>query len=82
MQSSTPTNNPYSTSKNITMTKVTAQMAASVLSSLQNLRNSVTFISIPFNATTIMLARTHCVANAFKFLAIRFYVKEGGDKEE
>jgi len=61
MHRSMPTNNPYSTSKRITMMKVTAQMLASVLSNLQNFMNSVTFISIPFNAITIILARTHCV---------------------
>lgn len=60
MQRTIPSNRPYSTSKITTVMNVIAQMIPSVLSSCQNLLNSTTFISMPFRATTIMLARTHC----------------------
>ena len=53
---------------------MTIQMPASILSNLQNLINSLTFISIPFNATTIILARTHCASHKHQmhFIIIRW----------
>lgn len=62
---SNPANNPMSMLTNVTIKKVTIQIAASALLSFQNFTSSLACTNIPFNATCGRRKRSFC-----KFYAI------------